>query len=357
MDFGRWVLILLLSTFSPEGYAPWTGPVVAVVRPDEIRVEKAPGRVESVRLYGIDSPLEPQPFAPQALRYVSGRVLGRLVVVQPLPGNIAGPWYNPTVQRYDRYHRIIALVTIDGESLNKELLTKGVARWYRPYVPFERGFKRLEDLAREANEGMWAKANPIPSWVFQGAPIYKVQPFQDSAVAEPASSTGPQPITAPQEDQSAKDKAGMHPQEAIANHVPVVQEGPPDEAAQKPCPDDYEPRLKRAYRTIAAAAATHLYVCRQIANDWKSRQSLLTAYAQTGQNESETEEILKEAADPCPRYADAYENVQRLWTMCTELGRLRSEPAGDPALFTEKLEVLSADYRAVVTKMTQRFGW
>jgi endonuclease YncB( thermonuclease family) len=212
MDFARWMMILVLSTLYPEVYSPWVGKAVEIVRADEIRVQRD-GQTYSVRLYGIDAPIgwkgesreppklhdensreetvrnretsiaipSPQDYGNTAKDYVSRRALGKPVLVQPLPGSIKGPWYKPKIQPYDRFNRMQAFVWIYGEtgsSLNEELLKTGQAWWYSPFVPFERGFKYLEDGARRERLGLWAQTNPIPPWQWQGTKIVETNPVQ-----------------------------------------------------------------------------------------------------------------------------------------------------------------------------------
>lgn len=218
MDAVRWVLIFTLSWMNPAEYAAWPGEVIEVVRADEITVKHGP-KIETVRLYGIDSPIwwetpdtgaaarkipepktedleeegkgrtslpKPAPHGDQAVAYTKGRVAGKLVTVQPLPARIEGPWYKPKLRLYDRHDRILAMVSVDGENLNKELVRKGFAWWYRPYVPFERGFKRLQDLAQADKEGLWAGQNPQPPWQWQGTLIEKVHPLQRTPQSQKA---------------------------------------------------------------------------------------------------------------------------------------------------------------------------
>lgn len=212
MDFARWMMILILSALYPEAYSSWVGKTVQIVRADEIRVERH-GETYSIRLYGIDAPISwgsesqgppglpkdsvydedvrnketsvlipsPQYYGQAAKDYVSQRALGKPVLVQPLPGSIEGPWYKPRIRPYDRYGRIQAFVWVygeDGESLNEELLKKGQAWWYSPFVPFERGFKYLEDGARHNKVGLWTQTNPKPPWQWQGTTIYETNPLQ-----------------------------------------------------------------------------------------------------------------------------------------------------------------------------------
>jgi endonuclease YncB( thermonuclease family) len=138
MDFARWLLVLVLAFFWPETYSPWTGEVLEVIRADEIKVERE-GRPENIRLYGVDCPIEPQTFGKKAKEYTINRVIGKRVLVQPLPAPAPGREKRFELRARDQYNRIIALVWIDGVSLNKELVRKGIGWWFRKRVPFERG--------------------------------------------------------------------------------------------------------------------------------------------------------------------------------------------------------------------------
>lgn len=220
MDFGRWLVILILAFIYPDTYAAWNGKVVEVVRADEIRVERD-GKRETVRLYGIDAPiwwgsseqtpegdkgpppkqaeqeertrtarrLRPQTYGDKSKHYMDQRILGRVVRVQPLPSRIKGPWYKPKLVLHDRHGRIIGLVYMFGEngrSLSEELLERGLAWWYRPFVPFERGYKHLQDIAKEQGVGIWSRPNAAPPWEWQGTQIDKLNPLQRGETEPPA---------------------------------------------------------------------------------------------------------------------------------------------------------------------------
>lgn len=216
MDAARWVLIFSLSWLYPGDYTAWPGRVTEVIRADEIKVKHG-AKIETVRLYGIDSPIwwetpnsgaapvknfaieaeelsqdtaaktttpRPAPYGDKAVAYTESRVLGKLVTVQPLPARVEGPWYKPKFYVYDRYDRMLGMVLVDGENLNKDLVRKGLAWWYQPYVPFERGFKHLQDLAKSERQGLWAAEKPIPPWLWQGTMIERLHPLQRSGGVE-----------------------------------------------------------------------------------------------------------------------------------------------------------------------------
>ena len=140
----------------PDAGLSWMGKAVGVVRPDEIKVLKEDGKTENVRLYGIDCPVEPQDFGRVAHLYMHKRVLGRWVEVRSL--------------FRDHFDRVIAWVFVDGECLNKEMLSKGLAWWYRRYLPWEKELERLEAEAKKAGIGLWSGNDPMPPWEYQALP-------------------------------------------------------------------------------------------------------------------------------------------------------------------------------------------
>ncbi len=194
MDAARWLVIFILTTVYPQSYSSWQGRVIAIVRPDEVKVVRlgdVPTQPINVRLYGVDSPLvvRNQPFGREAEAYAVRRLLGQVVRVQPLPGLVKGSWYRPeklvpiddlhwegNVDR--KYHRVIALMYVAGVNMTEEYLTNGIAWWYKPFVPFERGYKHLQDEAQVARKGLWALQDPIPPWKWQKTPMAEVNPWQ-----------------------------------------------------------------------------------------------------------------------------------------------------------------------------------
>jgi micrococcal nuclease len=149
--------MMLVVRFSPFIVSSWEGKVIEITRADEIKVMKKDLSVESVRLYGIDGPIEPNAFGKEAAAATAKLVLGKTVKVQPLL--LPDPW-----------SRIIAWVSVDGESVNEALLKKGIVWWYRKYVPWEKQLAKLEAEAREARLGLWALPSTAPPWEMQAIP-------------------------------------------------------------------------------------------------------------------------------------------------------------------------------------------
>ncbi len=155
MRIGKLTALILVFLLPPAAFC-WEGKAVEAVHGDELRVVRPDGRIENIRLYGVDSPIEPQPFGKEARLYLRKRVWGRMVDIQPLAR--------------DRFDRIIAWVNIDGESLNRHLLRQGTVWWYKKYVPWERELAALEEQARAERRGLWAFPSPVPPWEYQSLP-------------------------------------------------------------------------------------------------------------------------------------------------------------------------------------------
>lgn len=56
------------------------------------------------------------------------------------------------------------MILPDGRSLNREMVRRGLAWWYRRYAPADSVLERLETGARDAGAGLWSQPNPVPPW-------------------------------------------------------------------------------------------------------------------------------------------------------------------------------------------------
>jgi micrococcal nuclease len=128
---------------------------VRAVDGDTVKVSVG-GRLESVRVLGIDTPETHRPGTPiecggpQASAHMVALVRGRPAVTLER---------DPTQARVDRYGRLLAYVRLpDGRSLGSEQVRAG---WAMAYVYDERpvtrypALRRLEASARAAGRGVW----------------------------------------------------------------------------------------------------------------------------------------------------------------------------------------------------------
>ena len=138
-------VLLLWLTFAGAALAErQSGIVSRVVDGDTINVAG-----QSVRLQGIDAPESDQPHGGTATAAFQARVLNRKVTLD--------------VQGTDRYGRQIAVVYLDEQNLNQWLVQSGHAWEYDQYSK-DPALGRLEREARQAERGLWSKADPVPPW-------------------------------------------------------------------------------------------------------------------------------------------------------------------------------------------------
>jgi endonuclease YncB( thermonuclease family) len=108
-------LVFLLSL--PVPTRAWSGKVVSVSDGDTITVLRAYKQVK-IRLYGINCPERGQAFGNEAKQFTSYMVFEKVVEVHRMDT--------------DRYGLTVALVSVDQQLLNKELVKAGLA-WVYDY--------------------------------------------------------------------------------------------------------------------------------------------------------------------------------------------------------------------------------
>jgi endonuclease YncB( thermonuclease family) len=146
-------LCLVIVVAAVLGAESFSGKVVGITDGDTIRVVRG-GKAEPVRLHGVDCPETRQAFGTRARQFTSRLAFGKQVTVQ--------------VRDVDRYGRIVGEVLLSGgRSLNRELVTAGLAWWYRRYAPEDEELARLELEARDAKRGLWGERQPVPPWEFR----------------------------------------------------------------------------------------------------------------------------------------------------------------------------------------------
>jgi micrococcal nuclease len=143
-------LILLVIAFPACG-ADYAARVIGISDGDTITVLTAENRQVKVRLYGIDAPETGQDFGSRAKQAASELAFGNKVTIR----------FRDT----DRYGRTVAEVILpDGRSMNREMVRRGMAWWYRQYAPRDTELARLEAQAKAEKMGLWSQPNPIPPW-------------------------------------------------------------------------------------------------------------------------------------------------------------------------------------------------
>lgn len=129
--------------------------VEKIIDGDTIQVQYKAKSVQ-VRLWGIDTPEYQQPFSKPAKKFTAQLLEEGRVQLK--------------IKDWDRYGRIVAIVTMtDQRCVNEELIKAGFA-WVHIYYCKEPICKRWSGYEKEARLqqiGLWQDSSPVPPWVWK----------------------------------------------------------------------------------------------------------------------------------------------------------------------------------------------
>jgi endonuclease YncB( thermonuclease family) len=150
----RLLPLLLVVLASPARGGDYSARIVGIADGDTLTVLTADKTQRRIRLWGIDAPETGQDFGSRAKQAASELAFGKTVTIRP--------------RDTDRYGRTVAEVILpDGRSMNREMVRRGMAWWYRTFAPHDAELAGLEAEAREARIGLWSRPNPVPPWVWR----------------------------------------------------------------------------------------------------------------------------------------------------------------------------------------------
>lgn len=140
--------------------------VVKVIDGDTVKIKMKNGQDETVRLLLIDTP---ETVHPSVLEQPFGREASQLAKKLMPPGEQIE--VEPGISERDKYGRLLAYFYVDGVSVNKMLLEKGLARVayvYAPNTKYIDEFTELQEQARKKELGIWSIENYASSQGFDG---------------------------------------------------------------------------------------------------------------------------------------------------------------------------------------------
>jgi len=140
----------ITSAQQVESGQTFTGKVASVTDGDTYDVRRPDGQLVTVRLWGVDTPESDQPGGRAATR-AARRLIGKARA-------------NVEVVEIGAYGRAVARLEAGGGDLGALLIRRGHGWHYDRYAPGATEYARLERQARNANRGLWSRANPIPPW-------------------------------------------------------------------------------------------------------------------------------------------------------------------------------------------------
>jgi Micrococcal nuclease (thermonuclease) homologs len=144
----------------PPPAPPRTARIVRVIDGDSIRIHEADGFDREVRLLGIDAPEKSQEFGNRAKQNLQRLARGGAVQIEG--------------KKIDRYGRLVARVSFDGNDLGLRQVRDGFAWVYRAYetelmLADRMRYSLAENEARRAHLGLWSESDPVPPWEYREA--------------------------------------------------------------------------------------------------------------------------------------------------------------------------------------------
>lgn len=150
--WGMGALVLLFGgAFAPSVWGQsFEGKAHRVPDGDTLHLLRETGQIVRVELYGVDAPERGQPFGDAAARALRRAVFRTEVRAR---AEASGP-----------DGRSFFVVRAGDRTLNESLLRNGLAWWDREQAPRNERYRRLEQRARAADRGLWARPEPVPPW-------------------------------------------------------------------------------------------------------------------------------------------------------------------------------------------------
>lgn len=136
------IIAIFFNSFSDEKVI--VGKVVKVIDGDTIEILDKNNKNYRVRFFGMDAPESKQAYGKKSREFLASMIASKTVTA---------------IQKdKDKYSRIVAIIKLDDEDINKKMVVNGYAWAYTYYSDIYAMDMRL---AREQKLGLWADKNPI----------------------------------------------------------------------------------------------------------------------------------------------------------------------------------------------------
>lgn len=155
-------LFLSLVVYSDD----FTGTVVAVLDGDTIRVVNNTTKEEvKIRMFGIDAPEKSQSFGMDSKKYLSDKILNKVVTI--------------SIKNTDMYGRSVGIIYLKKTNINILQVQEGNAWWYKAYDKKDKDTESAEEMARELKKGLWKDLTPKEPWIYRRELKAKVKDVSD----------------------------------------------------------------------------------------------------------------------------------------------------------------------------------
>lgn len=129
-----------------------SGTVTRILDGDTFVISRKNGEEVKVRLAGIDAPEMTQDFGERAKTALDSLILNRNIKVEN--------------KGTDQYNRVIGVVTVEGEEINKKLVKDGNA-WFSPDYANGLDYAADQAAADKGKVGLWSNRGAVPPWLYR----------------------------------------------------------------------------------------------------------------------------------------------------------------------------------------------
>jgi len=156
MQFSLWIVLLLCAMAFEAQATDLQCRVVGISDGDTFTCLAGSNQQVKVRMANIDTPESGQPYGRQAKDLLASLIFGRAIQLK-LDGQ-------------DKYGRQIGQASVDGVSINREMVARGAA-WVFDRYNRDTSLPVLQGNAQKARLGLWAlpESDIIPPWEWRKA--------------------------------------------------------------------------------------------------------------------------------------------------------------------------------------------
>ena len=111
------------------------------------------GEVMKIRMFGIDAPEKTQDYGIESKQALEKLVSGKTLEIEE--------------KNRDRYGRTVAVVYVNGQNVNEEMVKNGNAWWYQEYDKKDTKMQAYQENAKKNKLGLFGKRGYVEPWNYR----------------------------------------------------------------------------------------------------------------------------------------------------------------------------------------------
>ena len=119
----------------------------------KVKNGKFVGEVMKIRMFGIDAPEKTQDYGIESKQALEKLVSGKTLEIEE--------------KNRDRYGRTVAVVYVNGQNVNEEMVKNGNAWWYQEYDKKDTKMQAYQENAKKNKLGLFGKKGYVEPWNYR----------------------------------------------------------------------------------------------------------------------------------------------------------------------------------------------